>query len=431
MVRVRLAPSPTGSPHIGTAWQALFDYVFTKKNNGKFILRIEDTDRVRYVPESEGEIYETLKWLGFEHNEGPDKGGDFGPYRQSERRDIYRKYAGELIDKGLAYEFEGAIKFKIKKEGSTTYHDLVGEKDITIENSTQDDFVILKSDGYPTYNFANVIDDHLMEISHVVRGNEYISSMPKYIQLYESFAWTPPQFAHLPVLVGGDRSKLSKRHGAKSALDYKKDGFLKEAVINFLALLGWSHPEGKEIFSLEEMIKVFDFKQFNSASAFFDETKLEWINGEYIRSMSDAELEKALDEFLIDHPSKGKLASLIPLVKDRIKKMSDFIPLTDFFWEKVEYEKEVFEKLKISNLREVLDKVLYEMEQMGGKWDADTFEKTFRKLAEELNLSASQMFQLIRIAISGQTITPPLFESIKILGEEETMSRLKNTIDLF
>ena len=416
MVRVRLAPSPTGSPHIGTAWQALFDYCFAKKNQGKFILRLEDTDRARYVAESEEEIQETLKWLGFEYDES---------FKQSERLLIYKKYSKELLEQDLAYEDEGAIRFKTTKIGKTSWTDLVESKLITFPNNTQEDFVIIKSDGYPTYNFANVVDDHLMEITHVIRGNEFISSTPKHLMLYKAFNWTPPQFAHLPVLVGEDRSKLSKRHGAKGALEFKKEGFLKESLINFLALLGWSYPEGKEIFSLEEMIEVFDFKDFKSASAYFDVTKLEWMNGEYIRRMSDEELEKRLDEYLVDHPGKGKLAPIIPLVKERIKKLSDFIPLTDFFFEKVEYEKEVFDKLKVEKLNETLEKVLEELEKMITPWEAKVFEETFRKLAEELNISVSQMFQLIRVAISGQTVTPPLFESIKILGEGETIKRVK------
>ena len=430
MIRVRIAPSPTGSPHIGTAWQALFDFVFAKKNNGKFILRLEDTDRVRYVPESEEEIYETLKWLGFEYDEGPDIGGPFGPYKQSERLDIYKKYSDQLLEKGLAYEDEGAIRFKIDKEGQVSWNDLVGSKEIQFDSSTQEDFVILKSDKYPTYNFANVVDDHLMEITHVIRGNEFISSTPKHLMIYKAFGWIPPQFAHLPVLVGSDRSKLSKRHGAKSALEFKKEGYLREALINFLALLGWSNPEGKEVFGLEEMIKVFNFKDFNHASAYFDVTKLEWLNGEYIRRMSDEDLEKRLDEYLVDHPGKGKLAPLIPLIKDRIKKFSDFIPLTDFFFEKVEYDREVFDKLKIANLEEVLVKVLEKLEVMEKSWKADVFEETFRKLAEDFKISVTQMFQLIRVAISGQTVTPPLFESIKILGEEEVIKRFKDVAKL-
>ncbi len=429
MVRVRLAPSPTGSPHIGTAWQALFDYVFARKNNGKFILRLEDTDRARFVPDSEKEIYETLEWLGFSPDEGPDIGGDFGPYKQSERLDIYTKFSEQLISKNLAYKDGGAVRFHFNKEGQTSYHDLVGNRDITIENSTQEDFVLIKSDGYPTYNFANVIDDHLMEISHVIRGNEYISSMPKYLQLYQSFEWNPPLFAHLPLLLGSDRSKLSKRHGAKGALEFKKEGYLKDALINFLALLGWTNPGGKEIFSLEEMIKVFDFKDFNNSSAFFDVAKLDWLNGEYIRNMPNNELEEELDGYLVDHPAKGKLAKLVPLIKERIKKLSDFIPLTDFFYQNPEYDIEVFNKLKIDNLSKAAAKVLEVFEKMQKPWNTTVFESNFRALASELNLSASQTFQLVRIVISGQTVTPPLFESIQILGEDEAIKRAKEAND--
>jgi glutamyl-tRNA synthetase len=427
-VRVRIAPSPTGSPHIGTVWQALFDFCFAKKMDGKFILRLEDTDHVRYIADSEKEIYQTLKWLGFYWDEGPDIGGDFGPYKQSERLDLYKNFAHDLENKNLAYKDEGAIRFKTNKNGHTKWHDLIGDKEISFPNNTQEDFVILKSDGYPTYNFANVIDDHLMEITNVIRGNEFISSTPKHLMLYQAFGWSPPEFAHLPVLVGEDRVKLSKRHGAKGALEYKKDGFLKEAIINFLALLGWSHPEGKEIFSLEEMIKLFDFKQFNPSSAYFDETKLEWINGEYIRQMEDGELENRLDEFLIDHPSKGKLKPVIPLVKERIKKLSDFIPLTSFLWEKVEYNQDQFGKLKIVNIKEVLEKILENLENMKKPWDDKTFEQTFRKLAEEEKISVSAMFQAIRLALSGQLVTPPLFESIEILGENESINRVKEAI---
>lgn len=430
-VRARIAPSPTGSPHIGTAWQALFDYVFAKKNNGKFILRLEDTDRARYVPESEEEIFRTLKWLGLDYDEGPDKGGQFGPYKQSERLDLYKKYADELTQKGLAYEDEGAVRFKVKKEGQSSWHDLVGDKEVSFRNLTQEDFVILKSDQYPTYNFANVVDDHLMEISHVIRGNEFISSTPKHLMIYEAFGWIPPQFAHLPVLVGSDRSKLSKRHGAKSALDFKKEGYLKEAILNFLALLGWSHPRGKEIFTLEEMIEVFDFKNFNPSSAFFDETKLEWMNGEYIRRMSDEELVEELEEFLVDHPAKEKIALVVSLVKDRIKKLSDFIPLTNFIFEKPEYEKEVFIKVlknKDVNLKNILLEILETLEKLDKPWNTTDFEKSFRELADRLQISASEMFQLIRVAISGQTVTPPLFESVQILGEEETIKRVQEVV---
>jgi len=436
-VRVRIAPSPTGSPHIGTAWQALFDFIFAKKSSGKFILRLEDTDRQRFVPESVEEIYETFAWLGFEFDEGPKTGGSFGPYIQSERLEIYKKYANELLEKGLAYKEEEAIRFRTEKEGKTSWRDLVGDKDISFPNNTQEDFVILKTDGFPTYNFANVVDDHLMEISHVIRGNEFISSTPKHLMLYQAFSWQPPEFAHLPVLVGPDRAKLSKRHGAKSALEFKKDGYLKEAVLNFLALLGWSHPEGKEIFDIEEMIKLFEFKDINLASAYFDTQKLDWINGEYIRKTQNSKLKTQILEYLedlsggaIDHPTEDEIEKVIPLIKERIKKLSDFVPLTDFLWEKPEYEMEIFKRLKIEDLRFKMEKVLETLKKLEKPWQTDVFEKTFRKLAEELGLPASQMFQLIRVAISGQLVTPPLFESIKILGEDETIKRVEEALHI-
>ncbi len=435
-VRVRIAPSPTGSPHIGTAWQALFDFVFAKKNNGKFILRIEDTDRERYVAGSEKQVYDTFKWLEFTFDESPEAEGEFGPYVQSKRLDIYKKHATELLEKGLAYEDGGAIRFKTNKVGKTSWHDLVGDKEITFDNGTQEDFVILKSDGYPTYNFANVVDDHLMQISHVIRGNEFISSTPKHLMLYSSFGWTPPQFAHMPVLVGSDRSKLSKRHGAKSALEFRNEGYLKDAVLNFLALLGWSHPEGKEVFEIDEMIKLFDFKDVNISSAYFDITKLDWLNGEYIRKTQDLKLKTQIYEYLqqisgkkLEYPTEAEIEKVIPLVKERIKKLSDFVPLTDFLWEKPEYEREVFNKLKIDDPVKVLEEVLNRLKAMEKSWEADIFESTFRKLAQDLNLSVSQMFQLIRVAISGQLVTPPLFESIQVLGEEEAEKRIKEAMN--
>ncbi|OGE70569.1 hypothetical protein A2617_03400 [Candidatus Daviesbacteria bacterium RIFOXYD1_FULL_41_10] len=437
-VRVRTAPSPTGIPHIGNTWAALINYLFARKNNGKFILRLEDTDRERLVLEAAEKIFETLHWLGLDYDEGPDVGGPFAPYVQSERLDLYRKYADELLEKGVAFKDEGAIRFRTNKEGKTSWVDLVGNRKIEIENSLQEDFVLLKSDGYPTYNFANVIDDHLMQITHVIRGNEYISSVPKHIQLYEALGWEIPQFAHLPLLLGSDKSKLSKRHGAKSALEFRQDGYLKEALLNFMALLGWRPKGDREIISLDEMVKDFDLKDMNLSSPVFDITKLEWMNGEYIRKMSDEELTKRLQEFLVDlsagalakedHPVRD-IAPVVPLIKERIKKLSDFIPLTDFLREKPDYDKEIFAKIKISDKKTVLEKIMQIMENLKKPWEAKEFEAGFRKLAEDEKIKAGDMFQLIRAAISGQLVTPPLFESIKILGEEETLRRIKDSLN--
>ena len=416
----RFAPSPTGLLHIGGIRTALYAYLVAKKNNGKFLLRIEDTDRQRLVEGSLEDIIETLKWLGLNFDEGP--------IFQSERQDKYIEHAQKLLDKEVAFKSEGAIWFKTKKSGKTAIVDLVGERIIEFDNSTQNDFVILKSDGFPTYHLAHVVDDHLMKTNPVIRGAEWISSLPKHVMLFEAFGWEIPQYAHLPVILGPDKSKLSKRHGAKPVSDFRKDGFLPESLLNYMALLGWTPKDGREIVSLGEMIKTFDLKDVHIANPVFDITKLEWMNGEYIRKMSDLELSVKLKEYLVDYPIKDQIEHLIPLIKERIKKLSDFIPLTDFFFEKVEYEKAVFHKLGVKNEKEILLEILDQLNSMTKPWNAEEFEKTFRELAEDEKLSNVQMFQLIRIAISGQTVTPPLFESIKILGEQETISRIKEAM---
>lgn len=424
-VRVRIAPSPTGFWHIGNTRTALYNYLFARKMEGKFILRIEDTDRERYMPEAVGNIIEVLKWLGFKSDEGPKEGGPFDPYVQSERLKLYKEKADELVGKDFAYYDDKAIRFRTTKEGKTVWQDLIGDKQISFNNSTQEDFIILKSDGFPTYNFANVVDDHYMEVTHVIRGPEFISSTPKHLMLYKAFGWEPPRFGHVPMILGSDKSKLSKRHGSKPVLDFRDDGYLPEAIINYMALLGWTPPSGKEILSLEEMIKEFDIKDVNVASPIFDIRKLDWMNGEYIRLLTDEELTKRLQEYLVDHPAKDKIATVVPLIKERIKKLSDFIPMTNFLFEKPEYEKEIFVKVAGGkSVKEVLVAILKRMESLQKPWIAEDFEKQFRTLAEELGLSAAIIFQLVRVSISGQTVTPPLFESMKILGEDEVIKRV-------
>lgn len=377
-------------------------------------------------------------------------------------KDIYKKYAMELIEKDAAYycyctpekleqikseEKKGqfkrhskvcsspktenfVIRLKVKDDLDITFEDLIRGK-ITINTNQIDDQVLIKSDGFPTYHLAVVVDDHFMEISHVIRADEWISSTPKHVLLYGAFGWEMPLHAHVPLLRNIDKSKLSKRHNPVWASWYLEQGFLPEAILNYLALMGWSHPEGKEMFSLEEFIEKFDVVDLKPVGPVFDLTKLEWLNGEYIRNMSDQKLEEKLDQYLVDHPAKGKLTPLIPLVKDRIKKLSDFIPLTFFFFEDPEYDTEVFSKLKIENVKQVLEKTLQNLESIGEPWSAEGFEATFRKLAEELSISPTQMFQVIRVAISGQLVTPPLFESVKILGEEVVKSRVKKAIEFF
>ncbi len=420
MVRTRFAPSPTGALHIGGVRTALYAYLVASRNQGSFYLRIEDTDKARFVEGAVEDIIETLNWLGLKF-EGE-------PIFQSKRLDIYKDHAQKLIRDGFAYEQEGAVYFKTKKDGKTSITDLVGKRVIEFDNATQHDFVILKSDGYPTYHLAHVVDDHLMETNPVIRGAEWISSIPKHVMLFEAFGWQVPRYAHLPIILGSDKSKLSKRHGAKPASEFRKDGYLAEAILNYMALLGWTPPSGQEILSLEELISEFDLSEVNNANPIFDITKLEWMNGEYIRKMSGDKLEEKLDEYLVDHPAKGKLTPLIPLIKDRIKKLSDFIPLTDFFFAKVEYEKEIFTKVigDKGDLNKIVTKVLDILKSLPKPWEAKEFENRFRKLAEELGLSATQIFQLIRVIISGQLVTPPLFESIQILGEDEVINRAED-----
>lgn len=428
-VKTRFAPSPTGMMHIGSIRTALYAYILAKQNQGTFLLRIEDTDRERFVEGSAENIIETLKWLGLDWDEGP--------LYQSTRLNIYQDYAKQLVDKGLAYQDEGAIRFKTNKEGKTTWLDLTSKKEISIDNSLQEDFVIIKSDGYPTYNFAVVIDDYLMEVSHIIRGVEFISSTPKHIMLYQAFGWPLPQFVHLPLILGTDRAKLSKRHGAKPAWEYKQDGFLPEAILNYMTLLGWTPPEGKEILSLEEMTKLFNLADLNVNNPIFDVTKLEWVNGEYIRKTEDSKLKSLIYQYLQDlsansltkkdHPTEEEVEKLVPLVKERIKKLSDFIPLTYFIFEKPEYDLQVFQKVKVNDqdIKTVLGKIASDLEAMKKPWESSIFEETFRKIAEELGIKAGDIFQLIRITVSGQTVTPPLFETIKLIGEEETQNRVK------
>lgn len=419
-VRVRFAPSPTGNPHVGNIRTALFTYLFARKNNGRFILRIEDTDKTREVKGSSKVMEESLKWLGLDFDEGP--------IFQSGRLNIYKEHADKLINGSIAYKKDGAIYFKVQTKGKTSWIDLVGNKEIVFVNSTQKDFVILKSDGFPTYHLASVVDDHLMNITHVTRGEDWISSTPKHIMLFQSFNWQLPQFAHFPNILALDRSKLSKRHGAVGVLDFKKDGYLPDALINFLALLGWTPSSGKEIISLEEMIAEFDLKDINVAPAVFNIQKLEWMNGEYIRSMSSDELTKGLQEFLVDHPSKEKIATVVPLIKERIKKLSDFIPLTYFIWEKPEYDLEVFAKVKIDNKVEVLSKILEQLQKLTKPWEKEEFEHALTKLAGVLQIHNMDFFQLIRVSVSGQLVTPPLFETMKIINEEESINRIREVI---
>ncbi|MBI2074310.1 MAG: glutamate--tRNA ligase [Candidatus Levybacteria bacterium] len=409
MVRVRIAPSPTGIPHIGNTRTALYNFLFAKANSGKFILRIEDTDRVRLVPESEKAIYEILRWLGLNWDE---------EYKQSDRLEIYKKHLRELVDKNFAYEDSGAFRFRMPKIGRTAWVDEIGKKEIIFDNSMQEDFVIIKSDGYPTYNFANVIDDHLMQISHAIRGEEFISSTPKHIQLYNAFGWQLPTFVHLPVILGPDKTKLSKRHGAKSVLDYRDEGYLKEALLNFMVLLGWNPGGNREIISIEEMIKLFDLKDVNTASPIFDVKKLEWMNGVYIRQAKPDELISNIKYQILNikknYLDESLIQKLVPLAQTRITTLNDFYDLAFPFLEDqhislTKEEKEIAERL-------------YRELSILDKWSNEAIFSVFKKFMGSEKVKMSIFYKIF----TGKTSGLPLPQTLEILGKEKTLERLKN-----
>ncbi|MFH1832560.1 MAG: glutamate--tRNA ligase [Candidatus Levyibacteriota bacterium] len=408
VIRVRIAPSPTGIPHIGNTRTALFNYLFAKHNNGKFILRIEDTDRARYVAKSEEAIYEIFNWLCLEFDE---------KYIQSERFEIYKKHADELLKNGSAYKEAGAIWFKVPKEKKVSWKDAIGEKEIKFDTNTIADFVILKSDGFPTYHLASVVDDCLMKISHIIRGDEWISSTPKHLLLYQAFGWQSPFFAHLPVILGPDKTKLSKRHGAKSVLDYRNDGYLKEALLNFMALLGWNPGGEKEIMSLEEMINIFDLKDVNLSGPIFDIKKLEWMNGVYIRKSQVSNLKSQILERLkikdIDEPLVEKL---IPLTQTRMNTLNDFCLLTKHFFEEP--------KIKLDQKEKEIAKKIAESFSAIEQWNNENILSVLKKIMNSENIKMPIIYKIL----TGEKSGLPLPQSLEILGKEKTIKRLKKLI---
>jgi len=426
-IRTRFAPSPTGFLHVGGVYTALFSYSFAKKNKGKFILRIEDTDVKRHVSAAEKVIFEGLRWLGIFHDEGPDIGGKYGPYRQSERLKKYQEYAQRLIEKGLAYSKEGAVWFKIP-QGKTSWDDLVRDK-IEFENDQIKDFVILKSDKYPSFNFAVTVDDWQMKISHVIRAEEHISNTPRQIMIYQALGVSVPEFAHLPLLRNPDCSKISKRRNPVAISWYQEQGYLPEALLNFLCLLGWSHPEGKDIFSIEEFIKNFSFARISKSAPIFDLKKLDWFNGVYIRQKTDKDLLKLLKTFADKKMADGLIEKTIPLVKERLVKLADYPFLVDFFIKEPKVDKRLLikkgggdEKL----IKEQFKNVLEEVRKI--KWTNSDLENSFRNLAQKQNYHVGKFFMAIRIALTGKTATPPLFETMEVLGKEKTLSRVKKAL---
>ena len=407
-VRVRFAPSPTGIPHIGNTRTALFNFLFAKKNKGKYILRIEDTDRTRYEENAEKGILEILQWLGLLWDE---------KYTQSDRLEIYKEHAQLLKKNGFAYEDDGALRFKMLKDGATTWIDAVGQKEISFKNETQEDFIILKSDGYPTYNFANVIDDYLMGITHVIRGEEFISSTPKHVQLYKAFAWNQPIFAHLPIILGKDKSKLSKREGAKSVLEYRADGYLREAILNYMVLVGWTPLGGQEQMSIEKMIELFDLGDVNTENPIFDPQKLEWLNGVWIRSIEDLK-NRLIDFYQKDKEVKDILSSdksdiWITAAKSRMKTLKDFKNLISTGKQK-KYSKE--EKQKAEKLLDFLKK------ELGENWNGEKLLSAIK----DFSSSEKTSFKKIYYLMTGKEQGIGILELSDIYGKDFFIKNLKD-----
>lgn len=466
-VRTRFAPSPTGFLHIGSAYQALLNFAFAKKHKGEFIVRIEDTDRKRYVEGAEEKIREALEWLGLTPDEDPWKGGRFGPYRQSERLKIYQKYAQELVERKKAYycfcspQRLERIREEQKKKGEIPRYDRHcrrispseakkrlkrGEKavirmvipdnqkvvvpdllrgKIEFDTSTLDDQILLKSDGFPTYHLAVVVDDHLMRITHVVRAEEWLPSAPKHILLYQYFGWRLPVFVHTPILRNPDKSKMSKRKGHTSLFWYKKQGFLPEALLNFLALLGWSHPQGKEVFDLKEFIASFDLKDISPIGPIFNLKKLEWMNGEYIRQKKDSELVELLKPFLPKMTS-DQVVKAVPLIRERIKKLSEARGLLEFVWKQVGYSESLLLQRGLKkNDAALMLKDAYKIIKKTGVGDSKRLQAKLLNLIKERGWNTGAFFMVLRVAICGKPITPPIVESLGLVGLEETLERIK------
>lgn len=466
-VRTRLAPSPTGDPHIGTLFGALFDYVYAKKHQGQFIVRIEDTDKTRQTPGAEKAIFQALDWLGLTPDESPQHGGQHGPYRQSERLQIYKQQAQKLVDLGHAYycfcsqarldklrksqQKSGqppmydkkcrslnpktakqraqagphVIRMKIPAQQTIKVHDLLRGQ-ISFDSHILDDQVLLKSDGFPTYHLAVVVDDHLMKITHMVRGEEWLSSAPKHVLLYQYFNWQPPQFIHTPLLRNPDRSKLSKRHGHASVDWYIKQGYLPEAVINFLATRVWNHPQAKEVFGLQDLIKHFTFEAMHTQGPIADIDKLNWLNGQWIRRLPDKTMLKRLQPFKPKDLSSDKLKDIWPLIKDRLEHLSQLKDLTDYFIKSPQPDPKLIlkeSKLNSSATAQYLGQAAAVIKQVS-PWSVKNIEADLHQLQQKSNLKPRPAFMTIRLAVTGRSATPPLFDTLKIIGQKQVVSRL-------
>lgn len=488
-VRVRYAPSPTGLQHIGGVRTALFNYFFARAMGGKFILRVEDTDRERTTDEAMEDLFSTLEWLGVDWDEGPlpdgTQRGEYGPYIQSERTELYREYTEKLIADGKAYkcfctaerlqalreeqektkskekgydrhcrtlsvdevsllEAEGkpyVVRLKVPGEGKTSFDDVLMGTITRKNKDVNPDPVLMKSDGFPTYHLANVIDDHLMGITHIMRAQEWIPSGPLHVILYEAFCWEPPKYCHLPMVMGKDGQKLSKRHGSTAVRDFRKEGYLPEAVTNYVSLLGWSFDGKTEFFSREELEKVFSLEKINKAPGVFDYRKLEWFNGNYIRRKSGAELKELLIPYLTEEgviaapPSAEEsqmLDNLIPLVHERLKKLSDITPMTKFLFREIESpdEADLIPKKKDRSEAADLLKKGRELLVVGWEQSNEELEESFRTAAEEMGAGLGALLMPLRAAVTGSKISPPLFEALRLLGKERMIARIDKALEI-
>ncbi len=479
-VRVRIAPSPTGDPHVGTAYIGLINFLYARQRGGQFVLRIEDTDRARFVPASEQMIFDALRWLGLAWDEGPDVGGPYGPYRQSERTGIYREHADALLANGTAYrcfctseELEAArqrqmaaklpprypgtcrnltapeietnlavakpfvVRMKVPLEGSTAFRDEL-RGDIRFDHSNVDDQVLMKSDGFPTYHLANVVDDHLMRITDVIRAEEWISSTPKHVLLYQAFSWKIPRFWHMPLLRNLDKSKISKRKNPVSLVYYRESGFLPEAMINFLGLMGGGMPtptpievvngaKESEIFSLDEMIQRFEVQNIRLGGPVFDLTKLKWLNGEYLRALSPEDFYHAVRSQVFGDEYLRQIAALM---QTRIETLGAFGDLTGFlFSDNVLPPQDVF----LPKKRTLEETLAFAAEQLttleAADWTTAAMEAALKELGEEKSWSVKENFMLLRAILTGSTMSPPLLESLVIFGKARSIDRLRRFLD--
>ncbi|MBQ3834492.1 MAG: glutamate--tRNA ligase [Elusimicrobia bacterium] len=487
-IRVRFAPSPTGDLHIGGVRTALFNWLYARKEKGTFILRIEDTDEARSTDASTQIIINAMKWLKLNWDEGPGNEPEkYAPYYQMKRKEqgIYQKYIDFLLEKGYAYkcyctpeevekmreqarlakqppkynghcanltkeqqeEYEkqgrtAVIRFKMPKEGKIEFDDIV-RGHVTFENALLDDFVLMKANGVPTYNFACVIDDHLMEMTHVIRGDDHISNTPRQIHLFKALGWEPPTFAHLSMILGSDGARLSKRHGHTSVLEYRKEGYLQDALINYLALLGWSTEDSRQLFFGDSLVENFSLDRCNSSPATFDPSKLLWMNGEYIRNKSAEEvydlfidwIEWTKQDSLIEGWDRDLLKKAISLEHEKIKLLKDIPGLVDFFFKELVYDEQAVAKVLLSETKKessqvVLNECLKRLPNQSD-FSPEALEQYARDLAVELGYSNGKVFHPIRVAISGRTQGPSLFHMMEVMGKEEVLKRIQQTVDKF